>query len=103
MNFQPPQFEDMTDSQKMNIVSLAINDLQTKLSIIQTSLYGDGNGKIGALERLRMVEDFISNVKYWIRFMVGAILIQTIAFIITVVVALARIYPILVQLAAQTK
>ncbi len=104
MNFVPPQFEDLSESQKMNIVSLSLNDLQNQVSKIKIALQGDGNGAgPGALERLRVVENYILDTKYWIRFFLGAIIIQTLAFIATIFVALARVYPLLQQLANSTK
>lgn len=94
----------LTDSQKinMNIISLntAVNDLQTDVSKL-TKLVITGNGEIPLAEKVRNHESFISEVKYWVKWIGGALLIQTIAFLSGVVIAVVKFLPVLERLANQ--
>jgi hypothetical protein len=92
--------DEMSDSQRRLIMSLAINDLQTKVGRLYEAVI-TGNGNISLLERMRNAEKFIANIQYWSRFLVGALIIQTLAFLGGVLVALIRFLPVLEQLAAQ--
>ncbi len=97
---------NLTDSQKIfaaimeNQISVntALNDLQESVSKHQKILV-DGNGEIPLVEKIRNHEAFIGGTKYWMRFIGGALIIQTIAFATSVVIAVVRFLPLLEKLA----
>jgi len=92
----------LTDSQKMslNIITMntAINELQTDFREIN-KIVVLGNGELPLREQVRNNTVFISNVKYWTRFIFGALILQTLTMGIGIVVALVRFLPVLEKLA----
>lgn len=92
-----PSFSEMTDSQKMLVISIALQDVQNKVSAHDKLLVTD-NGAPAIPERLRNVEAYIEGTKYWSRFLVGAILLQTIAFASAAIVYFVKLYPVLEQI-----
>ena len=96
---------NLTDSQKINIkilqaitsINTALNDLQHDVKI-HDKLLVTGNGVPSIQERLRYVEEYIDGIKYWIRLVGGAILLQTITFGIAVVWVVIKAIPILERL-----
>lgn len=98
---------NLTDTQKIfasivdNQISLntAINDLQ-ETQIKHHKILVEGNGELPVPERVRNIESFIGNWKYWSRFIGGAMIIQTIAFAFAIMVALVRFLPVLERLAS---
>lgn len=89
-----PSFSDMSDSQKMLVISIALNDVQNKVNVYEKLLI-TGNGTPALPERLRNIERYIDGTRYWSRFIAGAILIQTISFGAMAIVYFAKLYPIL--------
>lgn len=96
---QPTSFEGMSDSQRHLIISLAINDLQTKVSRHETVLITGSEHELPLLERVRNLEAYISNTKYWTRFVAGALVVQTMAFALSVLWAAIKLLPLLERLA----
>ena len=68
---------------------------------VHNKLLITGNGEPSLMERLRNVEKYIDGQKYWTKFLVGALIIQTITFFFGVIVSLIRFLPILERLAQQ--
>lgn len=102
----PEVLANLTDSQKINIQILQnLTSLNTKLNDldhdvkIHDKLLITGNGSPSLQERLRNVEHFVENMKYWSRFIGGALILQTLAFFIGIVVAVVRFLPLLEKLA----
>lgn len=95
----------LTDSQKLalNIVTMntAINDLQTDLREINKILVQGGDGELPLREQVRNNTTFILSIKYWTRFVFGALVLQTIAFGAGIIIALVRFLPVLERLANQ--
>jgi hypothetical protein len=60
-----------------------------------------GNGEIPLVEKVRDHAKFIGNIEYWSRFLIGALLIQTVTFFFGVIMALVRFLPILEKLASK--
>ena len=58
-----------------------------------------GNGEPSLMERVRNLESFASAWKYWMRFIGGALIIQTITFGFAVAIAVIRFLPLLEALA----
>lgn len=104
----PEAFSKLTDSQKTNIriiqnltaLNTALNDLRHDVSIHEKVLV-TGNGDLSLQERMRNVEGYIETMKYWGRFIGGAILIQTISVFVAIIIAIVRFLPLLERLAAQ--
>lgn len=95
-----PASDDMSDSQRRLIMSLALNDLSTKVHKHHEILI-TGNGDVSLMERVRNIEKFVGSFQYWSKFLIGALIIQTLAFLGGVVIALIRFLPVLERLAAQ--
>jgi hypothetical protein len=93
-------YDEMTDSQRRLIMSLALNDLQTKVTKHEQLLV-TGNGEMSLQERMRNIEKFVDSIRYWSRFLIGALIIQTLAFLGGVLVAMIRFLPLLEKLAAK--
>lgn len=109
MGLTPEMLSNLTDSQKINIqiiqnltsLNTSINDLQHDVSI-HNQLLVTGNGSPTLQERVRSLESFITEMKYWGRLVGGAIIVQTIAFFIGIIVATVRFLPVLEKLAKQS-
>ena len=103
----PEVVANLTDTQKMNIkivqnitsLNTALNDVQHDVSLHQKLLV-TGNGEPSLQERLRNVEHFVDGFKYWIRFIGGALVLQTLTFTIGIIVAIVRFLPVLEKLAS---
>jgi len=98
----------LTESQKINIkvlqnltsLNTAVNDVQHDVNIHQKLLI-TGNGTPSLQERLRNVETFVDTIRYWGRFVGGAILLQTLAFGGAVIFLIVKAYPLLEKLASK--
>jgi len=94
----------LTDSQKinMNIITMntALNDIQKDISILNKVILL-GNGEPPLRETVRNHDAFLRDIRYWTRFVGGAIVIQTIAFTLGILVAVVKFLPILEQLSRQ--
>lgn len=95
-----PLSEELTDSQRRLVTSIALNDLQTRVGKLYEEVI-TGNGEVSLLERMRNVEKFVSGFQYWSKFLIGALIIQTLAFLGGVVIALVRFLPVLERLATK--
>lgn len=104
----PEMITNLTDSQKINIqiiqnltsISTALNDIRHDVSV-HDKLLVTGNGEPSLQERVRSLEKFVETILYWSRFVGGAIIVQTLAFFIGIIVALVRFLPVLERLATQ--
>lgn len=103
----PEAIASLTDTQKINIriiqnltsINTALNDLRHDVGVHDKILV-TGNGVPSLQERLRNLESYTDALKYWGKFVGGAIIIQTVAFFVAIVVALVRFLPLLEKLAA---
>jgi hypothetical protein len=99
---------NLTDSQKLYMeiiknfmsVNTAVNDMQNDVAKLNKVVL-TGNGEIPLVEKVRDHTKFISNIEYWSRFLIGALLIQTITFFFGIIMALVRFLPILEKLASK--
>src|SRR3990172_2918583 len=101
--FKMPELEipNLTDSQKLYqamvehlvSVSTGLNDVQTDVRELNKVVLL-GNGDLPLREQVRNHENFIKDLKYWVRFVGGAIVLQTIAFTVGLVVAVAKFLPV---------
>ncbi len=93
---------NLTDSQKINIQILQnLTSMNTRMNRLgeDVSLHNKilitGNGLPSLQERIRSLEEFVGNMRYWGRFVGGAIILQTIVFLFATVMALVRFLPLL--------
>jgi hypothetical protein len=93
---------NLTDEQKiaMNIITLntAVNDLQNEMKIMNKVVLV-GNGELPLREVVRNHDKFIMDIKYWTRFIGGALVLQTLAFAGGIIIAVVKFLPILERLA----
>lgn len=98
--------KDMTPEQRIlwNLTSInsSLNDVRTKVDKHHKVLV-EGNGELPLVERVRNVESFNNSLKYWMRFLVGAILVQTVAFGAAAIIYFLKLYPILESLTQVSK
>lgn len=92
--------ENMNDEQKMLIMSMTMQDIQSKLTKHHKILL-EGNGELPLVERVRNQEAFTTSLKYWLRFLAGAILLQTLTFGSAAVIYFVKLYPILENLSTK--
>lgn len=92
---------DLTNEAKilLNLTSVntAVNDLQNKVEKHHKVLI-EGNGEIPLVEKVRTAEAFINATKYWLKFVAGALILQTITFGAAAVIYFVKLYPLLEQL-----
>ena len=105
-DFMPILQPDLTESQKLNlnVISLntRVNEQQTMLDE-HDKLLVRGNGERSIKDRLRSVEEYIDatkeSIKYWGRFVGGALLLNFLGFTAGILLAVFRFLPLLEQLA----
>ena len=92
--------DNLTDSQKMVVVTSTIIEISEKLNK-HHKLLVEGNGDKPLMERMRNVEAFVDGVKFWQRTLAVALVLQTLTFGITAIVYFVRLYPVLQKIANQ--
>lgn len=103
----PEAIASLTDTQKVNIriiqnltsLNTALNDLRHDVGV-HDKLLVTGNGTPSIQERLRNLESYTDTLKYWGKFVGGAIVVQTVAFFVAIIVAIVRFLPLLEKLAS---
>ena len=105
----PDVLANLTDSQKVHIkilqnqasISTVMNDITSAMNMYNKLIITGEDGKPSMQDRMRRVEEFIENWKYWVRLIGGALIIQTITFFFATVIALIRFLPLLEKLSNQ--
>lgn len=100
------QIPNLTDSQKLYqamvehlvTMSTGLNDVQSDVRELNKVVLL-GNGELPLRETVRNHTAFINDMKYWIRLVGGAIVLQTLVFAFGVAVALVKFLPVLESLA----
>jgi hypothetical protein len=105
-------FKNMDESTKALILWQAYIDSWTKINetishqkeieadtIVHHRLLITGNGAPSVMERMRNIEKYIEDQKYWTRFLVGALILQTLTFLGATIVALIQFLPVLQRIA----
>lgn len=93
--------KDMTESQKLlwHVTSLSTNLAETNTQVAKHhKVLIEGNGELPLVEQVRNLNTFVNGVRYWMKFLIGALLIQTLAFLGTAVMYFVKLYPILDKL-----
>jgi len=93
----------LTESQKINLniitLNTAVNDLQHIQQEHHDILIKGKDGQIPLVEQTRNNTVFIREIKYWTKFVFGALILQTIAFLVGIIMAIVRFLPVLEKLA----
>lgn len=81
-----------------------LNETSAKVTILETKvLIGDGEKELSHAERIRNLENFIEQVKdslkYWGRFIGGALLLNFLGFLAGIILAVIKFLPLLEKLA----
>lgn len=95
--------KDMTETQKLlwHVTSLSTN-LNEQGSMLQKhhKVLIEGNGELPLVEQVRNLNTFVNSVKYWMKFLIGALLLQTMAFVVTAITYFVKLYPMLERLSS---
>lgn len=92
-----PSFDELTPEQKLLLISLSVNDVNTKVSK-HHKLLVEGNGDLPIPERLRLLEKFTGDMKFWFRTIAVALVLQTLTFGSAALVYFIKLYPLLERL-----
>lgn len=92
--------DNMTDGQRLLILQQSIIDNNVKLEKHHKILL-EGNGELPLVERVRNLEAFVGGLKFWLRTVSVAIVLQTITFGIAAMVYFIKLYPVLEKLVKQ--
>ena len=97
----PDLSSGLSESQKinLNVISLntRVNDLQADVNLLNKVVI-TGNGELPLREQVRNHDNFIRDIKYWVRFVGGALVLQTIVFLAGIFVTIVKILPALESL-----
>lgn len=100
----PDLSQSLTDSQKINIniisLNTRMNEMQTEVNTLNKVILL-GNGEIPLREQVRNHEEVIQSIKYWTRFVFGALLAQTLTFGVAIIISVVKFLPILEKLASK--
>lgn len=88
---------NLTDGQRLLILQQSIIEQGNKVDKHHKILL-EGNGELPLVERIRNLEAFVAGLKFWLRTVSVAIVLQTITFGVAALVYFVKLYPILEQL-----
>lgn len=88
---------NLTDGQRLLILQQSILDVVNK-SERHHKILLEGNGELPLVERVRNLEAFVGSLKFWLRTVSVAIVLQTITFGVAALVYFVKLYPVLQQL-----
>ena len=100
-NASPPSFAEMTDSQKMLLLSMSMNGLNMDVGRFKKILIeGDGDD-LPLPERIRNLEKFTGTMQFWFRTIAMALIVQTVTFGAAAILYFVRLYPLIEGLSRQ--
>lgn len=94
----------LTDAEKISLLDTAIIAMQEKITEQDTrigkhhKLLVEGNGELPAMERIRNLESFQNGLKFWLKTIAVALVLQTVTFAGAALIYFIRLYPILEQI-----
>ncbi len=91
----------LTGDPTLVVLQSEINDMKADVAKHHKVLI-EGNGEIPIVEKVRNHEAFITDMKYWLKFVVAAIIMQTITFASAAVIWLIKLSPALEEISKQT-
>jgi hypothetical protein len=93
-------FDGLNDSQRIIILQSRMLNNEDKVTKHHKILL-EGNGELPLVERVRNLEAFTTSLKFWLRTVAVAIVLQTITFGTAAVVYFVKLYPVLEKLVKQ--
>lgn len=87
----------LTDSQRLIILQQNIIESGNKLEKHHKILL-EGNGELPLVEKVRNLEAFVAGMKFWMKTVLVAIVLQTVTFTIGAIVYFIKLYPALQKL-----
>lgn len=100
MNSSYPS-DNLTDSQQRLILRTNVIQLNTDMVRVKQTLFDGTSNELPLVERIRNLESYIANLKFWLRTISVALVLQTITFGTAAVVYFIKLYPLLERLAAK--
>lgn len=89
--------DGLTDGQRLIVLQSRLLSNEDKVAKHHKILL-EGNGELPLVERVRNLEAFVGGLKFWLRTVSVAIVLQTITFGIAALVYFIKLYPVLQQL-----
>ena len=89
---------NLTEVSSLTLLQNDVADLKLDVAKHHKVLI-EGNGEIPLVEKVRNHDTFISEVKYWLKFVIGALVLQTLTLGIGAVIWFMKLSPILEKLA----
>lgn len=86
--------DSLTDGSRLLILQQALLDAQNKLEKHHKILV-EGNGELPLVEKVRNLEVFVGTLKFWLRTVAVAIVLQTITFGAAALIYFIKLYPVL--------
>lgn len=86
--------DGLTDNSRLLILQQAVLDTQNKLEKHHKILV-EGNGELPLVEKVRNLEVFVGTLKFWLRTVAVAIVLQTITFGVAALIYFIKLYPVL--------
>lgn len=93
-------FDGLTDSQRIVILQSRMLNNEDKVTKHHKILL-EGNGELPLTERVRNLEAFTTSLKFWLRTVAVAIVLQTITFGAAAIIYFVKLYPVLQHLVNQ--
>lgn len=93
--------DGMNAEQRLLILQNAVIESNTKVEKHHRILL-EGNGELPLVERVRNLEAFVGTLKFWLRTVSVAIVLQTVTFGAAALVYFIKLYPVLQRIANQT-
>ncbi len=90
--------DGLTDSQRIVLLQSKAIEQDNKINRFNKILV-EGNGDLPLVERVRNLEKFIDSVKFWLRTVSVALVLQTLTFGASIIVYFIKLYPILQAIA----
>ena len=86
--------DNLTDSQRLIILQNNQIESNTKLEKHHRLLV-EGNGELPLVEKVRNLEAFVTTMKFWMRTIAVALVLQTVTFGVSAAIYFIKLYPAL--------
>jgi hypothetical protein len=93
-------FDNLTDSQKMIVLQNRVIEQENDIQILNKVILL-GNGELPIREQVRNHANFIKEVRYWVKIVIGLFVAQFVGFTTASIVAYIKFLPVLERLASQ--
>lgn len=90
--------DGLTDGQRIVLLQSKELEQDDKINKHHKILI-EGNGELPLVERVRNLEKFIDSLKFWLRTVAVALVLQTLTFGASALIYFVKLYPILQEIA----